>query len=186
MALGYRVIALDLHLQGLQALHQVRPNATLLQGEAACLPLKANAFGAAILLDLIEHVDDRGVLGEIQRVLRPGGMALITVPALPWLWSYRDDVSGHLRRYTRSRLYKVIKDSRLEVCEIRHYQFILLPLVILTRLLGRESAEMCNLEERPLPVINSALTWINQIEAILGDFIPWPCGSSLVAVCRKA
>ena len=36
---------------------------------------------------------------------------MLSVPALPWLWSYRDEAAGHLRRYTRAQLCKLLADA---------------------------------------------------------------------------
>jgi ubiquinone/menaquinone biosynthesis C-methylase UbiE len=182
---GYRVTGLDLHPDGLRATRRAIPDAMLVQGEAHHLPLEDGSWEAAILLDILEHVDDRAVLRELRRVLRPAGAAIITVPALPWLWSHRDEIAGHRRRYTRRQLRQLITESGLELREMRYYQFFLLPLVLVARVFGKRSPELCQLEERPLPVLNRALTWINRFEVSLGELIPWPWGSSLVVVCCK-
>jgi 2-polyprenyl-3-methyl-5-hydroxy-6-metoxy-1,4-benzoquinol methylase len=45
------------------------------------LPYAAEAFDMVVCLDVLEHVADAGlVLSEIYRVLKPGGVALTTVP----------------------------------------------------------------------------------------------------------
>lgn len=55
----------------------------------APLPFADAEFDSASLLDVIEHVvDQRAVVSEIQRVLRPGGLLVVTVPqqhAFSWL-----------------------------------------------------------------------------------------------------
>jgi len=53
------------------------------------------------------------------------------------------------------------------------------------RLFGRRDPKLRDLEERPLSALNAVMTWINEQEARLGDFLPWPWGSSLFVVCRK-
>jgi SAM-dependent methyltransferase len=60
------------------ARHRLRIPVANAAGEA--LPLPSAAFDAVVCWDVIEHVrDPRLVLGEIARVLRPGGVALLTV-----------------------------------------------------------------------------------------------------------
>lgn len=60
------------------ARHRLRVPVANAAGEA--LPLPDEAFDAVVCWDVIEHVrDPRLVLGEIRRVLRPGGVALLTV-----------------------------------------------------------------------------------------------------------
>lgn len=53
-----------------------------------------------LLLDVIEHVEqDVTMLHDAWRVVKPGGCLLVTVPALPWLWSGHDRLAHHYRRY---------------------------------------------------------------------------------------
>jgi SAM-dependent methyltransferase len=157
-----------------------------MRADATRLPIADNVFGAVLLLDVLEHVDDHAALAEVHRVLRPGGVAVITVPAVPWLWSYRDEAAGHLRRYGRRQLVQAITGARLAVLAVQYYQCLLFPLVAATRLLGRRGPRLRDLEERPSRRLNSMMAWVNLTEVRLGDAIPWPWGSSLVAVCRKA
>ena len=47
----------------------------------APLPFDADAFDTVLILEVIEHVaDERLVLGELLRVLKPGGLMLLTTP----------------------------------------------------------------------------------------------------------
>src|SRR5690606_6126967 len=65
------------------------------------VPLEAGRFDAVLLLDVLEHLDDDyGGLKRAVRLLRPGGIAICTVPAYPWLWTARDEHHQHKRRYT--------------------------------------------------------------------------------------
>ncbi len=182
---GYRAVGLDLRPEGLYATHQALPRSWLLQAEATQLPLRDNVFDAVMLLDVLEHAEDQVLLAEVRRVLRPGGLAVIAVPAMPWLWSYRDKACGHLRRYTRQRFLGLLADAQLQVQEVRYYQCLLFPLLMITRLLGRRGPGLRNFEERPRSILNAILSWINRVEVRLGDVVRWPWGSSLVVSCRK-
>jgi hypothetical protein len=68
---------------------------------------------------------------------------------------------------------------------MRYYQFCLLPMVAMTRLLGQRGPAMRDQEDRPPGFLNRAFATINRLEARLSDTIPWPLGSSLVAACQK-
>lgn len=65
------------------------PNVSLLRYDGTNLPFAASAFDVVTTLDVLEHVSDRRALvGEIARVLRPGGSWIVSVPhrgALRWL-----------------------------------------------------------------------------------------------------
>ena len=49
---------------------------------------------------MIEHLDDdAAALASLGRLVRPGGTLIVSVPALPELFSEFDQVQGHRRRY---------------------------------------------------------------------------------------
>ncbi len=56
--------------------------APLIGADARRLPFADNAFGYVFAFDLLEHVsDDRGLLADVERVLRPGGTLWLSTPA---------------------------------------------------------------------------------------------------------
>ena len=179
------VVGLDLLAEGLVASREASPEARLVQADAALLPFREATLAGVLLLDVLEHVDDRAVLAQVHRILRPGGILLVSAPAMPWLWSYRDEAAGHRRRYRRRGLERVLEESGLTLTEMRYYQCFLFPLAMVTRLLGRRGPRARDLEERPHRLLNTVLSVINAIDVRLGDFVSWPVGTSLVAVCRR-
>ena len=49
-------------------------------GDIRSMPYKSNAFDYLICTEVLEHVEGNDVMGECYRVLKPGGVALFTVP----------------------------------------------------------------------------------------------------------
>jgi SAM-dependent methyltransferase len=184
-ARGHRVVGLDLRREGLSAARRSCRDCVLVQADAIRIPFAPDSFDAVLLLDVVEHVDDHALLSEVSRVLRPRGVAIVAVPALPWLWSYRDEAAGHLRRYTKAQLTSAVEAAHLRVREMRYYQFFLFPFIAATRLLGRRSPRMRDSEERLHPSVNAILAAVNRAEARLSDVFQWPWGSSLAAICQK-
>jgi SAM-dependent methyltransferase len=180
--LGFHVLGMDRRRKGLPA---GGPAAWFLGADARRIPLRPGACGVITALDVLEHTGDLAAMAEMARVLEPGGIAVVTVPALPWLWSARDEAAGHRRRYTRRSLNRLVTAGGLELIEMRYYQCLLFPLLLATRLTGRRSARALSVEERPGPRINRLLLAINRLEVRLGDFLPLPWGSTLTAVCRR-
>jgi 2-polyprenyl-3-methyl-5-hydroxy-6-metoxy-1,4-benzoquinol methylase len=187
LAHGYRVIALDGRVEAIRAAHAGAGGAGpgFFQADATRLPLPANGLQVVTSLDVIEHLDDRALLLEIARTLQPGGVALLTTPAIPWLWSYRDEAAGHLRRYTPRTLRAVVAPSGLIIRDLRYYQCLLFPVVVAARLLGRRQAAIRDREDRPAPIINTLFKLITRLELAIGQFVRWPIGSSLVIVLQK-
>lgn len=182
---GHRVLGIDLRPEHLREIGMRDKRLVLLQGDGAQLPLRDASFDVAILLDILEHADDAKVLDEMRRCLVPGGALILTVPAMPWLWSHRDEAAGHLRRYTRRSLTEVVRKAGLEVAETRYYQCLLFPLVAATRLVARRVPSTREMEERPGRLMNALFTALSRTEARLGSLIRWPWGSTLAMVCRK-
>lgn len=182
---GHRVVGIDLRPERLREVAMRDERVALLQGDGAELPLRNASFEVAILLDILEHADDGKVLDEMRRCLVPGGALILTVPAMPWLWSHRDEAAGHLRRYTRKSLTRVVRDAGLEVAETRYYQCLLFPVVAATRLVARKVPSTREMEERPGRLMNAFFTALSMAEARAGSLIRWPWGSTLAMVCRN-
>ncbi|MCH9013739.1 MAG: class I SAM-dependent methyltransferase, partial [Proteobacteria bacterium] len=65
------------------------------------IPFEPGRFDLVAAFDVLEHVeDDLASLRALHAQLRPGGSALITVPAFEFLWSRHDERHHHWRRYT--------------------------------------------------------------------------------------
>ena len=75
------VVAVDAHPDYLRELRAAEPHLPLARVGTA-LPFATGAFDSVSALDVLEHVaDEAGTLAELHRVLRPGGLLVLTVPA---------------------------------------------------------------------------------------------------------
>lgn len=182
---GHRTIGMDVRPEGLARAHERHPEALLVQAEADRLPLRDGVLDAVVALDVLEHVDDAAALREVARVLRPGGVLIASVPAVPWLWSFRDEDAGHLRRYSRRGLELELAAAGLVTAELRRYQFFLFPLVAAARVAGRRGPRVRDAEDRPSARVNRALGAVNRLDARLGARVTWPWGTSLVVAARR-
>jgi SAM-dependent methyltransferase len=79
-AAGQRLVGLDISSAMLAALHDKAPGALpLVQADATRLPFRDGSFGAAVVAHVLHLVSDwQVVVGELRRVVRPGGVLLVT------------------------------------------------------------------------------------------------------------
>ena len=92
-------------------------------GDGTAMPFSNEIFDRVIAAEVLEHVpSDQRAMTEIARVLRPGGLAAITVPSwLPericWALSteYHEVPGGHVRIYTRVELEAKLARAGLSV-----------------------------------------------------------------------
>jgi SAM-dependent methyltransferase len=115
---GYQVSGLDISRRALDRLD--RPHRQLIEADLALgLPDTLPAYDCVLALDVIEHIDnDHQAVRELRRLLNPGGRVIISVPALPDLYSEFDAVQGHRRRYTAQSLRACLEGAGLIVEDI--------------------------------------------------------------------
>jgi SAM-dependent methyltransferase len=132
---GAQVVALDTDRNELQQVAaitaamdeagEIPPGAGIraASGDATSMPFGDGSFDIVIAAEVMEHIPaDQAALREVARVLRPGGLAAVTVPAwLPericWLLSddYHNVPGGHIRIFTRHELETKLTRAGLDV-----------------------------------------------------------------------
>lgn len=94
-------------------------------------------FDSAIYINVLEHIaDDTAELINVRKLLKSGGNVVVFSPALPILYGTMDGLSGHFRRYTKSELIGLVKDSGFEVIHVEYFDFVgIFPYFFMYRLL---------------------------------------------------
>lgn len=78
-------------------------------------------YAAVVAYNVLEHIpDDVAALRAFAGLLRPGGVVVLIVPALPALMSDFDRSIGHQRRYHRPQLAAALAAAGLEVERLHH------------------------------------------------------------------
>lgn len=126
---GYQAIGLDVARRALERLD--RPGRSLIEADLTRdWPAPVEPFDAVLALDVIEHLDDdRAAVARLGRVVRPGGYLVLSVPALPELFSEFDAIQGHRRRYRPESLRDAFLGSGLEVDSIFWWGGWLVPML---------------------------------------------------------
>jgi SAM-dependent methyltransferase len=156
-------------------------------GPAEALPFEDASFDLVTGLDVVEHLDDDVVgLSEMRRVLRPGGRAVLFVPAFMFLWGVQDDISHHRRRYTRAELTAAIGRAGLSVerSTYANISFFLPTLIgrLIMRVTGLKPESEANIN---VSALNGILGWILGAESWWLRRMSFPFGVSIVCVARR-
>ena len=163
----------------------------LVRGSVEALPFRSDVFDACLLLDVLYHrtvASERDALAECHRVLRPGGLLLVTDSALPWLRSGHDVAVHGARRYTRRALAVALAAAGFRVLFASYTVCLLFPVIAAFRLArrGRDASTVPRSDVFPLPApLNLLLLAIQAVERALLRLAPLPLGSSVVCVGRK-
>jgi SAM-dependent methyltransferase len=100
----------------------------LVQADACSVPFVSESFDAVVSANLLEHVaDDGAALGEIYRLLKRGGRAVLVVPRGPGTYDYYDRYLHHERRYARHELAEKARTAGFEVLLDVHLGSLLFP-----------------------------------------------------------
>ncbi|MCC6423050.1 MAG: class I SAM-dependent methyltransferase [Phycisphaerales bacterium] len=149
-------------------------------------------FDLISLCDVIEHVEhEQPAIKAVYDALKPGGILLVTVPALQSLWSSHDVINHHFRRYNRKQLLALFDHRQWDVLKCSYFCSFLLPMIWTFR-------KLKNFRERnsttpPTHDNHFGLRWLDAIlyaifrsEAGFLRHVNLPPGSSIIlVVCKK-
>ena len=148
------------------------------------------SLDAMLMLDVLEHIDDDGAaFASAVELIRPGGIAICTVPAYRWLWTARDEFHHHRRRYSRRLFTDLLRSAGdVEIVLISFMNTFLFPLALAVRL----SARLLTRAKKPRDLSIPRFGVNRLLQAVFGAErhllirrICMPFGLSLIAVVRR-
>jgi SAM-dependent methyltransferase len=150
------------------------------------LPFADASFDAVVSADVVCQVDNPAVAAaEFFRVLRPGGVVIVNVPAYMWMWSYHDDSCQTKHRYTRPEMAALLGGAGFRVTRLTHLNAIPFPLIWAKRKLFSSASDTSDMKAYPAPIdwAFRAMTAVEHAWLRVGP--AWAWGTSVFAVGRK-
>ena len=116
--IGANVYGIDISISNLRLAAEDTP---VIQTDAVELPFKSETFDYVFVLELIYYIDERTSSKEISRVLKPGGVLVITVPyKYPTFdtWNLRNllgskYIEGHTAKYDDNLICERFPEFRI-------------------------------------------------------------------------
>jgi SAM-dependent methyltransferase len=183
-----RTVGFDLSLTALRLCRSRGVTAT--RASVLALPVRDASVDVVTSFDVIYHgwvESDLGAVRELVRVLRPGGVLVVRVPALMLLWGAHDEAVHSRHRYTARELEDLFEAAGLESVRVTYCNSILFPLLALRRTLDRWlSRHGSDVEFLPAPVEWLFLRFLRIEARLIGRGFRLPIGASVMGVGRRA
>ena len=150
------------------------------------LKIKKNFYDLILLADVIEHVKQpKELLKDLKKFLKKDGHILITVPAYQFLFSKKDKVLGHYRRYNKELLKTELSGFKVE--NISYFNtFLCIPIIIMTMLnkfLKRDYIKQ--VETTPNFILNKLCYIIFASEKYFIKYFNLPFGISIYILAKN-
>lgn len=156
------------------------------EGSVTALPYEAGSFDAVVSADVLCQVEKpEEALAEFYRCLRPGGVAVINVPAYRWLWSYHDEMVHSKHRFSRREITGLAERAGFRVESSTYWNTLPFPLVVTRRKVIRVRPKAGDVRMYPAPleaIFNAMMSierrWLRSVGRL-------PFGSSVLMMARR-
>ena len=148
--------------------------------------VKNRKYDLIVLADVLEHIKkDHNQIVKLTKNLNEKGKILVTVPAYEFLFTKKDHILGHYRRYNLTQLKKVFyKFKTLKLCFFNFFLFIPISFILLLfKILKKDFID--DVEKKPSKAINKILYLILLLESKLITTINFPIGISILGIFEK-
>ena len=177
----------------LQSLGAAIPDLPLFQFDLVTCPLPDSSVDAVVSLNVLEHIEaHEEAVRQIYRILKPGGIAVVEVPAGPGLYDIYDRQLMHMRRYRMREISELARHAGFEVLERSHLGFFLYPGFWLVKKRNRRHLDDPPAKQREIVSRNMRqggqkplMHTIMRFEERLRSWIYYPFGIRCLISCQK-
>jgi SAM-dependent methyltransferase len=184
------VVGVDLAWEALEPARG-RGLTRLARGSVERLPFLSGSFDAVTSFEVVYHLgvaQDTCALMEMRRVLKPGGLLLLRVPAHDWLRGEHDRLVHTRHRYTRAEVTRKLEDAGFAIEQLSWANSVLFPPAVAKRMLEKLQSATADAEPdlwQPPGPLNAVLENAVAVEsALIPRGVPLPFGLSILAVAR--
>jgi SAM-dependent methyltransferase len=186
-----QIVGADVVKGPLEALARTGLGIPLLRFDLTRCPLESESCDAVVSLQVLEHIeDDVAALAQTHRILKPGGVAVIEVPAGPHLYDAYDRALKHFRRYRMSELLDKLAQTGFRVERRSHLGFLLYPAFAAVKrknqwLAKKNDDDALVRQQASATSKSKLLSAAMRIELALGRLLRYPTGIRCLVVARK-
>jgi SAM-dependent methyltransferase len=189
------IIGSDYTLDTLQEVGSSIPSVPLLRFDLSQCPLPDDFADVVVLLNVLEHIeDDESAVAHLFRILRPGGIAIIEVPAKAALFDIYDRALMHFRRYDMHWLTRLLRKAGFTIESRSHLGFFLFPAFYLSKRLNqlrhpaRADVDEMRTVSRMISTTQSSslMRYVMAAESALRQHVYLPVGIRCLVTCRKS
>jgi ubiquinone/menaquinone biosynthesis C-methylase UbiE len=150
---------------------------------ANTLPFAAGAFNAVVGADILCHrgVEPDAAIAEMKRVLQPGGLLVLNMPAFKWLYSTHDRRVHNDLRVTAKQMSTLLLAQGFRGVRAKYWNGLLLPLMIFQRLVLARGHSAASDVSALNPLLNTIFRKVLRLER----HIPLAAGGSVLAVAQR-
>ncbi len=186
------IVGSDYIVEAMRALSDTVPGVALIQFDLTLCPLPDNAVDAVVALNVLEHIEDHDeAIAQVLRILKPGGVFVVEVPAGPELFDDYDRELMHFRRYRMGDLVKRMRRAGFIVRRRSHIGALIYPAFWVSKRLNRMRVSPGRTTGHASQQIQASMRLalvgrlLMRIEALFREVAYIPFGIRCVVTCQK-